>query len=60
MISPVWAGETIRYTVGGSADTSEKEVNANAYYVTYWSLYGYNHCKKTRKPPLWQVTVSRY
>ena len=25
---PVWAGETIRYTVGGSADTSEKEVNA--------------------------------
>ena len=34
-----------------------KEVNANAYYVTYWSLYGYNHCKKTWKPPLWQVTV---
>ena len=26
MILPVWAGETIRYTVGGSADTSEKEV----------------------------------
>ena len=23
---PDWAGETIRYTVGGSADTSEKEV----------------------------------
>ena len=26
IILPLWAGETIRYTVGGSADTSEKEV----------------------------------
>ena len=28
-----------------------------ANHITYWSLYGDNHCEK-QKPPLWQVTVS--
>ena len=28
-----------------------------AFYTIYWGLYGHDHCKETRKPPLCQVTV---
>ena len=38
--------------------TLVKGVDANANHITYWTLYGHNYCKETRKPPLGKVTVS--
>ena len=42
------AGGWLHHPKGGAA---------YANHITYWSLYGDNHCEK-QKPPLWQVTVS--
>ena len=44
-------------TAGGYGYTTRKGGAAYADHITYWSLYGDNHCEK-QKPPLWQVTVS--
>ena len=38
--------------------TTRKGVRPYAHYATYRAVYGYDH-RKTQKPPLCQVTVSK-